>query len=137
MSVNLIYIYSAPYCTTSENHLCKTQYTPKIIISCSYLLFYLVALQKQEYKQRSSDQIIWQQGVSLKCACQKVEGYGSNLRPYYDSTAQCQVCPELPHLAANRFNLISTSIHLAITLPLLSQDTTFFILLYDSIFPLH
>lgn len=34
------------------------------------------------------------------------------------------VLPRLLHLAANRFNLIGTGIHLVITLPLLSHDTT-------------
>lgn len=52
-----------------------------------------------------------------------LSGFGSKLH----LSAQCQTKPRLPHLAANRFNLISSSIYLVITLALLSHDTPLFL----------
>lgn len=49
-------------------------------------------------------------------------------------SARCQARPRLPHLAANRFNLISSSIHLVITLLLLSHDTPLSLFCYLSPF---
>lgn len=97
-----ILIYYLYFCTAPDK-IIYISISKLITISCSDAL--------------PPSELNWCQGGQQKAT----EGKG--LLMAVCILAQCQTRPRLPHLATNRFKLISTTIYLAITLALLSHDT--------------